>query len=121
MERKKKILIADDDSAIIESVTLMLEDEGYRVYSSSDGRTAALIRKVHPDLVLLDVWMSGADGREICRELKRDEKTSGIPVIIFSANKDTEQIAKEYDANDFIAKPFQMSELLSKIAKNLRY
>jgi DNA-binding response OmpR family regulator len=112
---KKKIMVADDDSAIVDALTLILEDAGYEVISETNGKTVPTIFAQKPDLVLLDIWMSGVNGRDICIKLKRNDKTKNIPVIMISANRDTEQIAKEAGANDFIAKPFQMDSLLNKV------
>jgi CheY-like chemotaxis protein len=114
---KKKILIADDDSAILEAMTLMVGDEGYDVTSTADGQTMENVYKLKPDLVLLDIRMAGVDGRDICRQLKNQKSTKNIPIIMISANKDAEEIAKEAGADDFITKPFQMDDLLEKVAK----
>ncbi len=116
-EVKKKILVADDDTAILDVLTLMLEDAGYEVTSTVDGQTVRKVLSELPDLILLDIWMSGTDGRDICKQLKSIKKTKHIPIIMISANKDTRKIAKEAGADDFIAKPFGMKELLAKVEK----
>lgn len=116
---EKKILVADDDSAIVEALTLMLEDAQYQVIATTDGNSVPDLLAEKPDLLLLDIWMSGIDGRTICAKLKADEKTKDIPIIMISANKDTQGIAKEAGANDFLTKPFQMDDLLEKVAKYL--
>lgn len=67
----KKILVADDDPAIVEATTLILEEFGYDVDSTVDGQTIYKMEKDFPDLLLLDIWMSGQDGREICKYLKK--------------------------------------------------
>ncbi len=115
--KRKKILIADDDSAILEAMTLMVEDEGYDVTSTTNGYSIDMIKNEKPDVVLLDIRMAGIDGSKICKKLKSQSKTKDIPVIMISANKDAKQIAKEAGADDFITKPFQMNDLLSKLAK----
>jgi DNA-binding response OmpR family regulator len=115
---KKKILIADDDRAILDALKLMLEEVGYEVNTSSDGKTIQTVKKYYPDLLLLDIWMSGVDGRDICKELKAYELTKHIPIIMISANRDTETIAKESGADDFLTKPFGMNDLLSKVEKH---
>lgn len=112
---KKRILVADDDQAILDVMKLMLEDEGYDVETSVDGETIYKMERDYPDLLLLDIWMSGCDGRDICKYVKAHELTRDIPVLMFSANKDGAKIAREAGAEDFIAKPFEMDELLSKI------
>jgi DNA-binding response OmpR family regulator len=118
---KKKILVADDDPAILDVLTLMLEDAGYDVETSVDGNEVYNMEAVYyPDLLLLDIWMSGSDGRDVCKHVKKHKHKKDIPVIMFSANKDGAAIAREAGAEDFIAKPFEMDELLEKI-KNVVY
>jgi CheY-like chemotaxis protein len=96
---KKKILIADDDPAILDSLRLILEVES------------------KPDLLLLDIWMAGQDGRELCRKLKSDKRTASIPIILFSAGREMADSAKAAGANDFVEKPFEIETLLEKIQK----
>jgi CheY-like chemotaxis protein len=98
---------------------MMLEFEGYDVTTAQNGTTILDMETELPDLVLLDIWMSGTDGRDICRQLKQSEKTSKIPIVLVSASKDIERSALEAGANDFIAKPFEMNELLQKIEKKI--
>ena len=113
----KKILVADDDTAIVESTKLILEEFGYDVDTTNDGKTISKMKKDFPDVLLLDIWMSGQDGREICKKLKKDKRTKHIPVIIISASRDVKASATAAGANDFLAKPFDMHDLLQKIAK----
>lgn len=117
LDKSKKILVADDDPAIVESTMLILEEFGYQVDSTVDGATIYKMERDFPDLLLLDIWMSGQDGREICKYLKKKELTKHIPIIMISASRDIAQSAKESGADDFIAKPFDMNVLLDKIAK----
>ncbi len=114
-----KIMVADDDPAILHSLHMLLDDEGYDVVTTVDGNTVKKIDVDLPDLILLDIWMSGLDGREVCRHLKSRSSTKSIPVILMSANRDTKQIALESGANDFILKPFDVEDMLNKIEKNL--
>lgn len=114
--QKKKILVADDDPAIVDAIQIMLEDAGYEVSTTVDGETVYKMEKEYPDLLLLDIWMSGQDGRELCKFLKSRDATKEIPIIMISANKDTAKMAKDSGANDFIEKPFDMNELLKKVA-----
>lgn len=117
MSSKKRILVVDDNTAILDALKIMLEDEGYEVETTVDGATVKDIQAPLPDLVLLDIWMSGVDGRDVCKFLKSTPATKHIPVIMISAAKDTEQIAKASGADDFISKPFQMDVLLKMVAK----
>jgi DNA-binding response OmpR family regulator len=115
----KKIIIADDDPGILDAVGIMLEFEGYEVECRPDC-TALLNMESEsefPDLLLLDIWMSGTDGRDVCRYLKQKESTSKIPILMISASKDIERSAIEAGADDFLAKPFEMDHLLQKIGR----
>ena len=114
---KKSIVVADDDPAIVDALQFMLEEEGYSVRTTVDGQTVSVMFEEEPDLLLLDIWMSGQDGRDICKFLKSRETTKDIPIIMISANKDTQEIAKEAGADGFITKPFEMNDLLDKVAK----
>ena len=116
-KQSKKILLADDDPAIVDSMQMILETMGYCVETTIDGETVMKMEEELPDLLLLDIWMSGQDGREICKSLKSKKDTQNIPIIMISANRDTAKIAKESGANDFLAKPFEMNDLLAKVEK----
>ncbi len=116
----KKILVADDNPAILDALEIMLTDEGYYVDTTEDGAVAQQIKKPLPDLLLLDVWMSGIDGRDVCKRLKSAAETKHIPIILLSATKGLEQIAKDAGADGFISKPFQMDHLLAVVAEHLK-
>ncbi|WP_158824768.1 response regulator [Mucilaginibacter lacusdianchii] len=111
----KRILIADDDPGIVDAVEMILDFHGYDVSSTYNGTDVLSLNGNHPDVLLLDIWMSGCDGRDICRELKAKDETRFIPVLMISASKDIKQSAMDSGADDFIAKPFDMDELISKI------
>lgn len=111
----KKILIADDDPAILDCMQIILEEANYTVKTSSNGDTLPKIRQFMPDLVLLDVWMSGEDGRNVCKQLKSENNTKHIPVIMISATSYIEESTKEAGAEDFIPKPFHIMDLLHKV------
>lgn len=113
--RPIKILVADDDPSILEVLELMLTDEGYSVEKANDGEAIYKMEHNFPDLVLLDIWMSGMDGRDICKFIKSNVRLKHIPVIMVSANKDTAKIANEAGADDFLAKPFEMDDLFTKV------
>jgi len=114
---KKKILVADDNPAILDALKIMLEEEGYEVEATLNGAAAQDMKEPLPDLLLLDIGMSGTDGRDICKLLKNTELTKRTPVVMISAAKDLEQVAKDAGADDFIAKPFQMEHMLATVAK----
>lgn len=117
MSIDKKILIADDDESILDALSLLLEDSGYKVQIVKDGNLLYNFLDPLPDLLLLDIWMAGTDGRDICKELKSNEKTRTMPVIIVSANKDIHSITSECGADDYLAKPFQVKDLFEMIQK----
>lgn len=107
-------MVADDDMSILDVVGSMLEFAGYTVTHSNTAELVLSNPKL-PDLFLLDIWINGTDGREICRQLKQNTTTKDIPVILFSASWGIEQSAREAGADDFLAKPFHMTDLLEKI------
>lgn len=111
----KKILIADDDEGIVDAVTMILEVMGYEVEYTYDGGAVIDAVRNKPDLILLDIWMSGYDGRDICKQLKSDPKYQQIPILMISASRDIRQSALDSGANDFMEKPFEMDSLLSKV------
>jgi DNA-binding response OmpR family regulator len=114
--RAKRIFIADDDPDILDILKLMLQTRGYHVLVSNTGSELFEYEAGKlPDLVLLDIWMSGIDGRDICARLKNNAPTKDIPVLFISANSNIQAIAKEYCAEGFIAKPFDMEILLNKV------
>src|SRR5579883_3007186 len=115
----KRIMIADDNVGIVEAVKLMLEDEGYTVDTAFSGTDVKNLHGELPAVLVLDIWMSGEDGRDICKYLKGQELTRHLPIILFSANKDLPQIAQEVGADDFLLKPFDIDELLNKVQRFL--
>lgn len=116
---RKRILIVDDDAAIVDMLQLMLEDAGYAVEIQMDGQLAQQMVEPFPDLLFLDIRVSGTDGRTICQYLKSQESTHHLPIILLSAHKDTQRLAREVGADDFLTKPFQMEDLLSLVAQYL--
>lgn len=116
---KRKILIVDDDDAILDALQLLLEDNGFEAQVCNDGHKVMSWDEELPDLILLDIWMSGVNGKDVCMCLKKQAETKDIPVIMISANRDTQQIAYEAGADDFLPKPFGVEDLLNKINKYL--
>lgn len=111
----KRILIADDDEGIVDAVTMILEVMGYDVEYTYDGGAVIEAVKNRPDLILLDIWMSGHDGRDICKQLKSDPTYKEIPILMISASRDIRQSALDAGADDFMEKPFEMDSLLNKV------
>ena len=116
----KKILVVDDDQGILDAFTAILETEDYQVFTESNpDNLDKTISKVLPDLIILDVLLSGGDGRDICRHLKSQKKTKDLPIIIASAHPSAGQSIKEAGADDFLEKPFEMEVLLKKVERHL--
>jgi len=112
---KKVIGIVDDEEDVISILSMVLRSNGYDVLVSSDGtRVNELVGK-HPDLLLMDINMKGIKGTDICRFLKQNKNTSGLPIIMMSGNDDVAAQAGRCHAESFIEKPFHMDDLLSKI------
>ncbi len=111
-----KILVVDDDQSILDAMEITLKLQDYEVETTTKGEeTFSKIESFKPDLIFMDVYLSGMDGREICKQIKEQDETRHIPVIIFSANKSMKDVFKESGANDFIGKPFNMDELYDKV------
>ena len=115
-----KILVADDDPGIVDALQMVLEEADYEVRTTMDGHTVRNAEKHSPDVILLDIWMSGDDGRDICKHLKSRLSTRNIPIIMISATSDLAQSAKAAGADDFLPKPFHMEHLLEKVEKHMR-
>ncbi len=116
----KRIIIAEDDQAISEVVKIILEGEGYitEVVSVEN----VLLHKIFhepPNLLLLDIWLDGSDGGKIAQIIRDDVRTAGLPIIIVSANNQTEEIARSVGANDFLQKPFNIDDLLRKVDEHI--
>lgn len=118
-KKRKKVFIADDDRAIVEAVSFTLNEMGFDVETSYGEGVISLIKEKKPDLLLLDIWMSGTDGGEICSRLKSSPETADMPVIMISANPDAGKVSEHCGADDYILKPFGLKELLCKIKLNI--
>lgn len=115
-----RILVVDDDEGIVEVVQMALEGEGYEVSTGTDSKSLQQqLAAQRPSLILLDVLLSGDDGRDICQSLKQNEDTKHIPVIMLSAHADASKIAAVGGADDFLEKPFDVDALIEIVAKHL--
>ena len=113
----KKIYVADDERSILDALEFMLVEEGYQVRTSSKGYELLRLKSDLPDLIVLDLLLSGEDGRQICKKLKMQENTRNIPIVMISAHPNVMLSVKECGADDFIPKPFDMHELLTVVSK----
>ncbi|CAN5184943.1 N/A [soil metagenome] len=110
-----KVLVGEDDVAIAEVVGIILESNGHEVIHADDEKTFTSSLSQSPDLILLDVALGGSNGGDITKKVKKDPNHSSIPLIIVSANSDTEKIASTSGADGFLLKPFEMEDLLTLV------
>ncbi len=118
----KKILVVDDDPDILDALQLTLEDADYQVTTTEKAEYAENLHDTNgdlPDMIILDVLLSGKDGRLICQKLKSQETTRHIPILMISAHPNAQHSVKAVGADAFLAKPFDIDELLAKIAELL--
>ena len=118
-----RILITDDTPASLSLLVSVLEPQGYEILTASNGKDALHIAaKAAPDLVLLDVMMPGHDGFAVCRMLKREEATKDTPVIFITSRNETQSVLNGFrmGAVDYIAKPFQAEEVITRVATHLK-
>lgn len=115
-----KILVVDDDPAINEMLTIVLEAEGFHTRSVTDGAEAVgAFKEYDPDLILLDLMLPGMNGIDICREIRKE---SAVPIVMLTARTDTVDVVLglESGADDYITKPFKPKELVARIRARLR-
>jgi DNA-binding response OmpR family regulator len=118
-----RILVVEDDRDIAELVGRYLEKAGFSVELLSAGRDAlASIHKRAPDLLILDLMLPQLDGLEVCRAVRSNEKTAGIPIIMLTARAEESEriVGLEMGADDYIAKPFSPGELVARVRALLR-
>ena len=114
----KKVLIVDDEPDILAFLRAMLEDAGYTVMTMEKSESVEQLTGENlPDLLLLDMLLSGKDGRLIARQLKKQEHTRHIPIIMLSAHPGAEKESQDAGADDYLAKPFDMDDLFAKVEK----
>lgn len=113
----KNILVIEDNHAILDVITLILQSEAYKVTGlNKSADMLANIRESEPHLVILDIMLPDADGRELLKQLRSDESTAHIPVLLISARYTEENVEHgEYKPNGFLAKPFDIDDLLDRI------
>ena len=120
---KEKILIVEDEKDIIKMLEYNLKKEGFKVIDARDGEDALdLAVREYPDLILLDLMLPGIDGLEVCKTLKKESKTSSIPIIMLTAKSQESDkiVGLELGADDYITKPFSPRELIARIKAVLR-
>jgi two-component system phosphate regulon response regulator PhoB len=120
---KKIVLVIDDEKDLIELVRYNLEREGFEVRGALDGETGlAKAMKELPDVVLVDLMLPGIDGLEVCRLLRAESRTAGIPLIMLTAKaaESDRVVGLELGADDYVTKPFSPRELTARVRALLR-
>ena len=120
MDKKKLILVVDDEKNILDIIVFNLKNEGYETVSASDGEQAVeMQKKYQPDLILLDVMLPKMDGFTVCKTIR---EYSNVPIIMLTARADEVDkiMGLELGADDYITKPFSMKELSARIVANTR-
>jgi two-component system phosphate regulon response regulator PhoB len=118
-----KVLLVEDEIAIVTMLRYNLEREGFKVFSTGDGDEAVGLVKAHmPDVIVLDWMLPGMSGVDICAELRRQEETKTVPIIMLSARGEESDRIRGLDAgaDDYMVKPFSPSELIARIRAVLR-
>ena len=120
MNKNARILVLDDDPDIGTMIKMMLEYKGYRVIVSDRADLAQqALNTGGVDLIIMDMLLSGVNGTDLCIDLKKNPSTSHIPVIMISAHPNAKEICLQAGADEFISKPFDMNDILSKIDRLL--
>lgn len=113
----KKILVIDDDNDILSILDFLLADEGYERILYRTGLSTEEVKKISPDLILLDVRIVGfpKSGAQICAEIKNEPQLQNIPVLLVSAEIDVPELARSCGANGYVTKPFDVDQLVIKV------
>ncbi|WOI13092.1 response regulator transcription factor [Thalassospira lucentensis] len=118
MTERPKVLIAEDEETIVESLSFLMEKEGYDVSVATDGQMAiAMIVRDLPDMVLLDVMMPGCDGFDVVRAVRENPHTRPVPIMMLTAK--TREVDRrkglELGVDDFVTKPFSTRDVVSRV------
>ncbi len=118
---KKKIMVVDDEEALLELVKAIMEQEGYEVITAMNGEEALeKLKTVKPDLILLDMMMPGMSGREVCEKIRENPKTKNLKIVFLTVAKFSEagkDILKKMKVLDYITKPFDNEGLVRRVKK----
>jgi len=120
MSKYKKVFVFDDNTDILELCTIILEDAGYDIKTSSTSNDIIdQVMAYMPDIIFMDNWLPDVGGIDATRSLKAHEFLKDIPVIYFSANNDVKSLANQAGADGYLSKPFDIEELEGIINKHL--
>ncbi len=118
MKEGKKVFIFDDNKDLLELCTIVLEEAGYQIKTSTTSNDIIQqVAEYQPDIIFMDNWLPDISGIEATRQLKADKDLKNIPVIYFSANNNVSALAKEAGADDYLSKPFDISSLEDIVKK----
>jgi len=113
-----KILVIDDDPDVRTVLELVMKKEGFAVQTASKKEEVfEKLQQFHPQVILLDVLLSGADGRDVCREIKSMDAFREVPVVMVSAHPGAGENFKDYGASDFVTKPIRTEQLLEMVRR----
>jgi len=116
----KKILICDDDLGILEMLELLLEETGHQIIPEANSlNVRSILERESPDLVILDLWMPVLSGDQVLKMIRENPSTNDLPVIVISASTDGKEIADQAGATQFLAKPFDVDELINLVEHHL--
>ena len=111
-----KIIIVDDSEDILNVMRYFLEEKGYTIETvTNHDELIPLIKSFSPSIIILDIFLSGEDGREICRQLRKHQSTRHLCVLMFSASPKALTNYADYGADGFIEKPFSLTDIVDKI------
>jgi CheY-like chemotaxis protein len=121
MNKNKKVFVFDDNADILDLCTIILEDAGYDIKTSSTSNNIIdQVMAYTPDIIFMDNWLPDVGGIDATRALKKHGTLKNIPVIYFSANNDVESLAQQAGADGYLSKPFDIQELEDIIRKHLQ-
>ena len=119
----ERILIVEDEEAILEVVSQAMKRHGFEVSTANNGDSALeMAYSLHPDIIILDIMLPKMDGWEVCRRLKREDETRNIPLIMLTARREERDVVEGLNlgADDYIKKPFSLVELIARVKALLR-
>lgn len=117
----QKILIIDDEMDMLFLLQSILETKGYIIETNNSGDLVKMVENIsYPDLILLDLKIGEKNGGEICAELKSDQRTKHIPIILVSGEREIEQVKEKCGADDYLSKPFRFNDLIYKVEMMLQ-